>query len=124
MGLPISSVFNDGYIAELFDAYRRDPNSVEESWRQLFRLAESLGGAAPAGGAPVADQQEFARRVAGVARYTAAIRRYGHLAVQLDPLGTPPPGAIELTLDHYGITDTDLDMVSGAALDFPHLKTA
>lgn len=123
MSLPISSVFNDGYVAELYDAYRRDPNSVEESWRQLFRLAESLGGAAPAASAAPTDQQEFARRVAGVARYTAAIRSYGHLAVQLDPLGSPPPGAAELTLEHYGITESDLDMVSGAALNFPHLNT-
>ena len=142
MSHPIASVFNDGYVAEQFEAYRRDPNSVEESWRQFFRLAESLGGAAAADGAPAgatpagaaragavsagataADQQDFARKVAGVARYTAAIRRYGHLAVQLDPLGTPPPGARELTLEHYGITDADLDLVSGAAIDFPHLAT-
>ena len=127
MSQPIASVFNDGYVAEQFEAYRRDPNSVEESWRQFFRLAESLGGAAPAGTVPSdavgAGQQEFARIVAGVARYTAAIRRYGHLAVQLDPLGTPPPGARELTLEHYGITDSDLDAVSGAAIDFPHLAT-
>ena len=127
MSLPISSAFNDGYIAEQFEAYRRDPTSVDESWRQIFRLAESLGSAAPSG-APSAMQpaelQAFAHTVAGVARYTAAIRRYGHLAVQLDPLGTPPPGAVELTLEHYGITDADLDLVSGAAIDFPHLATA
>ena len=122
MNPAIASVFNDGYVAEQFEAYRRDPNSVEESWRQYFRLAESLGGAAPAGGA--GNDQEFARKVAGVARYTAAIRRYGHLAVQLDPLGSPPPGAVELTLEHYGITESDLDLVSGAAIDFPHLATA
>ncbi|MDQ8153894.1 MAG: 2-oxoglutarate dehydrogenase E1 component [Gemmatimonadota bacterium] len=126
MSLPVSSVFNDGYIAEQFEAYRRDPNAVDESWRQIFRLVESLGGgAAPDAAAPhAADLQEFARKVAGVARYTAAIRRYGHFAVQLDPLGTPPPGAVELTLEHYGITDADLDAVSGAAIDFPHLATA
>ena len=47
MSLPISSAFNDGYIAEQFEVYRRDPTSVEESWRQIFRLAESLGGVAP-----------------------------------------------------------------------------
>ncbi|MBA4072726.1 MAG: 2-oxoglutarate dehydrogenase E1 component, partial [Gemmatimonas sp.] len=127
MSLPISSAFNDGYIAEQFEAYRRDPASVEESWRQIFRLAESLGGVASTT-APTAseraDLQAFARKVAGAARYTAAIRRYGHLAVQLDPLGTPPPGAVELTLEHYGITDADLDLVSGAAIDFPHLATA
>lgn len=127
MSLPISSAFNDGYIAERFEAYRRDPASVEESWRQIFRLVESLGGVAPAAtttALQATDLQAFARKVAGAARYTAAIRRYGHLAVQLDPLGTPPPGAVELTLEHYGITDADLDLVSGAALDFPHLATA
>jgi 2-oxoglutarate dehydrogenase E1 component len=136
MSHPIASVFNDGYVAEQFAAYRRDPDSVEESWRQYFRLAESLAeslaGAGPVGGATagadsargVVNDQEFARKVAGVARYTAAIRRYGHLAVQLDPLGSPPPGAVELTLEHYGITESDLDLVSGAALDFPHLATA
>ncbi len=148
MSLPISSVFNDGYIAEQFEAYRRDPTLVDESWRQIFRLVESLGGVAPGPAtlpatptpsptaAPTAastatptaaltvDRQEFARKVAGAARYTAAIRRYGHFAVQLDPLGTPAPGAVELTLAHYGVTDADLDLVSGAALDFPHLATA
>jgi 2-oxoglutarate dehydrogenase E1 component len=121
MSHPIASVFNDGYVAEQFEAYRRDPNSVDESWRQYFRLAESLGGAAPAGNA--LNDQEFARKVAGVARYTAAIRRYGHFAVQLDPLGSPPPGALELTLEHYGLVDSDLDLVSGAAIGFPHLAT-
>jgi 2-oxoglutarate dehydrogenase E1 component len=127
MSLPISSAFNDGYIAEQFEAYRRDPTSVEESWRQMFRLVESLGGVAPTTAPAATDAtnlQAFAHTVAGVARYTAAIRRYGHLAVQLDPLGTPPPGAVELTLEHYGITDADLDLVSGAAIDFPHLSTA
>ena len=131
MSAPIASVFNDGYIAEQYEAYRRDPNAVEESWRQIFRLAESLAstspGSTPAEGAhasiPPGELQAFAHKVAGVARYTAAIRRYGHLAVQLDPLGTPPPGAVELTLEHYGITDADLDLVSGASIDFPHLAT-
>ena len=45
----------------------------------------------------------------GVSRYLNSIRRYGYLAVQLDPLGSPPPGALELTPEHYGITDADLD---------------
>jgi len=44
---PITGVYNDGYIKEAYDAFRRDPASVDESWRQFFRFAESLGGAAP-----------------------------------------------------------------------------
>ena len=126
---PISSVFNDAYAAEQFEAYRRDPASVEESWRQFFRFAEqAMGGYAPAAATsaaagPVHDE-EYARKVAGAARYTTAIRTYGHFAVQLDPLGTPPPGAPELTLEFFGIVEADLDIVTGAALGFPHLATA
>ena len=127
MSLPISSAFNDGYIAERFEAYRRDPTSVDESWRQIFRLAEALGSDAPSG-APSAMQpaelQAFAHKVAGVARYTAAIRRYGHLAVQLDPLGTPPPGAVARTHEQLGMTHPPHALVNGAAHDVPHLATA
>ena len=41
---PTTTVFNDGYIAEMYEAFRRDPSSVEESWRQFFRTAQSLAG--------------------------------------------------------------------------------
>jgi 2-oxoglutarate dehydrogenase E1 component len=90
--LPITSAFNDGYIAELYEAYRRDPASVEESWRQFFRFAEGLAGGAGQG---VIDES-LLRKVAGAAALIGAIQRYGHLAVQLDPLGAPPLGAAEL----------------------------
>jgi 2-oxoglutarate dehydrogenase E1 component len=120
---PIASVFNDAYIAEQYDNFRRDPGSVDESWRQFFRLAAAFGGTEPAPAGSTGPDQDFARRVVGVSRYLNSIRRYGYLAVQLDPLGSPPPGATELTLEHYGITEADLDLVTGAALGFPHLAT-
>src|SRR5665213_2500572 len=123
MADPIASVFNDAYIAEQYEQFRRDPGSVDESWRQFFRLAAEYGGGAPAAPAAGEPDQDFARRVVGVSRYLNSIRRYGYLAVQLDPLGSPPPGAVELTLEHYGITEADLSLVSGAALGFPHLGT-
>jgi 2-oxoglutarate dehydrogenase E1 component len=125
---PIASVFNDAYAAEQFEAYRRDPQSVEESWRQFFRFAEQAAGLAPASSSSSAvgmrpSDTDFAAKVAGIARYTSAIRAYGHMAVQLDPLGEPPPGAPELTLEFYGLVEADLDLVSGASLGFPHLAT-
>jgi 2-oxoglutarate dehydrogenase E1 component len=83
---PTTTVFNDGYIAETYDAYRRDPASVDESWRQFFRTAESLAGVAGGGVADAA----LLRKTAGAAALVDAIRSYGHLAVHLDPLGTPP----------------------------------
>src|SRR6185369_7146934 len=104
-GLPTTSAFNDGYIAELYEAYRRDPGSVDESWRQFFRFAESIAGAGPTAvpaipAGPV--DAGFLRDVAASAKLVDAIRNYGHLAVPLDPLGTAPPGTPELTPEFHG----------------------
>ncbi|GAC1689207.1 MAG: 2-oxoglutarate dehydrogenase E1 component [Gemmatimonadaceae bacterium] len=116
---PITSAFNDGYIAEVYDAYRRDPGSVDESWRQFFRVAESLGRSS---GSPAADPQ-YLRTVAGAAALADAIRHYGHLAVHLDPLGTSPLGAAELSPEFHGITEADLARIPAAALREPYAIT-
>jgi 2-oxoglutarate dehydrogenase E1 component len=113
--LPITSVFNDAYIAEAFEAYRRDPASVDESWRQFFRFAEALGGAQPAAGAA---DPELLRKTAAAASLVHAVRQFGHLAVQIDPLGTPPLGARELTPEYHGIAEADLEAVPASALGF------
>lgn len=150
----LTSVFNDGYIAEQFEQFRRDPGSVDETWRQYFRVAASLyasDAAAPmpsngsassqhalAVGQPpveplsrvqpaveplsgvqpsVAADITMLRKAAAASALQAAIRNYGHFAVQLDPLGTPPPGAAELTPEFHGITQADLEALPGALLD-------
>jgi 2-oxoglutarate dehydrogenase E1 component len=118
---PITGVFNDGYISEAYEAYRRDPFSVDESWRQFFRFAESLGGApAPAvSGEPAQAGRidpAFLRDVAAAAELVDAIRSYGHLAVPLDPLGTPPEGTPELTLEFHGLSEEHLASIPGIAL--------
>jgi len=117
---PITGVFNDGYITEAYEAYRRDPDSVDESWRQFFRFAESLGGVArptAAGEIPSAGlDPAFLRDVAAAAELVDAIRSYGHLAVSLDPLGTPPEGTPELTPEFHGLTDERLAQIPGVVL--------
>ena len=114
MSAPVTSVFNDGYIAEQYERYRRDPASVDEGWRQYFRFAEGLSGAAAATSG-VADAA-LLRKVAGAAGLISAIQRYGHLWVQIDPLGSPPPGAAEMTPEFHGITEGDLRDVPAEAL--------
>src|SRR5437868_2615144 len=105
MSLPAISAFNDGYVAELYEKFRRDPASVDESWRGYFRFAERLsGGAALAASAPVSADAELLRKVAGAAGLVSAIQRYGHMCVQIDPLGTPPSGAAEMTPEFHGIS--------------------
>jgi 2-oxoglutarate dehydrogenase E1 component len=118
---PITGVFNDGYISEVYEAYRRDPASVDESWRQFFRFAESLSGAAApaASGEPVSAGKidtAFLRDVAAAAELVDAIRSYGHLAVPLDPLGTPPEGTPELTPEFHGLSEEHLASIPGTVL--------
>jgi len=117
--LPITSAFNDAYIVEMYDAYRRDPSSVDESWRQFFRFAESLAGT----GGPSTLDEPLLRKVAGAAALIGAIQRYGHLAVQLDPLGSPPLGAAELKPEFHGITEADLHDIPATALADAHTST-
>ncbi len=118
--LPITGVFNDGYIAELYESYRRSPASVDESWRQFFRMAERLAGPSEAG---VYDEA-LLRKAAGAASLVSAIEQYGHLAVQLDPLGSPPPGAAELKPEFHGIGEGDLVQIPASALGDPSGGTA
>jgi 2-oxoglutarate dehydrogenase E1 component len=129
MTAAITSVFNDGIFAEQFERYRHDPSSVDETWRQYFRIAESLFGtgappsaSAPTGGATT--DVAFLKKVAAAASLQQAIRNYGHYAVQLDPLGTPPPGAEDLSPEFWGLTDADLQAIPGAALGDDRFATA
>ena len=129
---PITGVYNDAYIAEVFEAFQRDPASVDASWRQFFRVAESIGGGhgipvdAPAANAPLAAtvgttpiDRSVLRKVAGAAALAHAIRQYGHLDVQLDPLGSPALGAMELSPLFHRITEPDLTEVPASALGLP-----
>ena len=111
---PTTTVFNDGYIAEAYDAWKADPTSVDESWRQFFRTAESLAG----GTSGTRPDDALLRKTAGAAGLVDAIRQYGHLAVQLDPLGGAPPGAAELAAEFHGVAEADLASVPATALGY------
>jgi len=116
---PITGAFNDALIAEMYERFRASPESVDESWRQFFRFAQSLAGAAP----EVASES-LLRKVAAAAALVEDIRHYGHLAVRLDPLGTRPVGAQELTPEFHGLTEDDLERIPGSALGFPDATAA
>jgi 2-oxoglutarate dehydrogenase E1 component len=95
---------NRGYVLELYERFRRDPSSVDERTRAVFERwtppAEVVG--------TQADTVTLEKAVAGVT-LAQAIRRYGHLAANLDPLGLRPiVGDPSLLADTHGVTEDDL----------------
>jgi 2-oxoglutarate dehydrogenase E1 component len=119
--VPITGAFNDAFIAGLYEQWLADPDSVDASWRQFFSLARSLTSGTAA--APAASTTQL-RSVAAAAALVDAIRLYGHYAVQLDPLGSPPLGAAELSPEFHGITEEELRAIPGAALGFEDATAA
>ncbi len=102
---------NAAYVQELYDRYRADPDSVDAATRAAFdrwdgtaptsqKLA-SLSAAARSGGVDP-------MKAAAVFALAQAIRNFGHLDAQLDPLGSPPPGDPALLLETHGLTEDDL----------------
>ncbi len=117
MPLPAVSVFNDGYIAELYEQFRRDPGSVDASWREYFRFAQQLAGAPGATpSSTAAPDVDLLRKVAAAADLVSAIQRYGHMSVQIDALGAPPSNAAEMTAEFHGLTEADLREIPARAL--------
>src|SRR5918993_2141075 len=97
------SGLNRGYVLELYEKYRQDPASVDAETRALFEQwtppAEET--VEIGGGMPVL-------KAVGAVNLAQSIRRYGHLAAQLDPLGSAPPGDPTLLPETHGLTNADL----------------
>src|SRR3954466_779527 len=121
---------NAGYVLDLYDRYRQDPNSVDPDTRATFERVdpaevEALATARPRSGAPpVATSAPTGpiydvSAVVGAAALAQAVRDYGHLDVQLDPLGTPPHGAPELHPTFYGVTDAQLAALPVQSIPWP-----
>ena len=119
---------NAGYVYELFERYQRDPSSVDEATRRAFATwtpsdpAESTSqpqssaveGSGRAGGS--ADVQ------ASIAAFTLAgkIRRFGHLAAKLDPLGFHDPiGDPSLAQQSHGLTTDTLKKLPASIVSGP-----
>jgi 2-oxoglutarate dehydrogenase E1 component len=103
------SGINAGYVLELYERYQADPLSVDEKTRALFATWKPTDAPAAAPG----DGPDIEVAVAA-ANLVESIRRYGHLAAQLDPLGTAPIGDPSLSPQAHGITDEDLKALPSA----------
>ena len=113
---------NRGYVLELYEKFRRDPSSVDADTRQLFAgwtPPDTDDGAVAAAVAPPADPRQV-QKVVGAVNLAQSIRRYGHLAARLDPLGVrPPQGDPSLLPEWHGVTAEDLRSLPATLLRSP-----
>ena len=115
---------NRAYLLDLYDRYLNDPASVDGEARTLFQTwtppADADTGTATAPAPAVADLQ----KVVGAVNYAQAIRRYGHLAAQLDPLGAPPVGDPTLEPETHGVSTDDLRQLPPTLFGSPLAQSA
>ena len=110
---------NLAYILELYEQYRKDPNTVDEGTRELFERwspaetepaasgKEALPGLAPG-------QAPSLLSITGAANLAQAIRSYGYLSARLNPLEEAPAQDSVLTLAFHKLTEGDLvDLPAG-----------
>ncbi|CAA9416099.1 MAG: 2-oxoglutarate dehydrogenase E1 component, partial [uncultured Rubrobacteraceae bacterium] len=116
---------NLGYVLELYERYREDPDSVDEGAREFFgswsppRPNGTNGSAATA--AP-RDIELDVEKAVGASKHVRHIRDFGHRAAKLDPLGSEPPGDPTLDPEFYRITDDDLDHLPPLIIGGPIAK--
>src|SRR5215217_8252926 len=108
---------NADIIEATYQAWLKDHNSVDPTWRAFFQgftlgangasPVEALtGGAAEAHAAePIIDSLKQSR----VHQLINAYRALGHLEAHLDPLSAPPTSHPKLSLSQYNLSDADLD---------------
>ncbi|MCC6190954.1 MAG: 2-oxoglutarate dehydrogenase E1 component [Anaerolineales bacterium] len=112
---------NAGWVVELYERYRRDPNAVDAVTRQLFeRWAPPVETEALA---PTASAFDLSK-VVGAVNLAHAIRGHGHRAARLDPLGAPPPGDPLLLPSAHGLTESDLRSLPASLVGRPIAEQA
>ena len=105
---------NRGYVLELYEKYRNDPASVDAGTRAIFeQWTPSAESTAVPEGLPY-------EKIVGAARLAQSIRRYGHLAATLDPLGLrAPSGDPSLLPETHSITEEDLRNLPATLVSSP-----
>jgi 2-oxoglutarate dehydrogenase E1 component len=114
---------NAGYVADLFDRYQQDPDTVDPETRAIFDAW--LAGPTPSStlAVPAADALDVSA-AAGAAALAQAIRLFGHLGASIDPLGSAPPGDPQLDAATHGVDEDLLERLPGRAVGGPVGRTA
>lgn len=107
---------NVDYVEQLFQQYKKDPQSVEPHWQAFFagfdlglaRLGKS--GADKVASEGLAPGDSFTM---GVFDLVHSYRELGHCEATIDPLGSQRPEQPLLRLSEFNMTEADLDRKVG-----------
>lgn len=118
---------NAGYILELYERYQQDPASVDAATRAAFanwsppaEAEAGVNGLGKTAVSPSPTQAVFpTEKLTAAVRLVQAIREYGHLAADIDPLGAPRPGDPSLELATHGLSEADLQQLPATILTGP-----
>jgi 2-oxoglutarate dehydrogenase E1 component len=113
---------NAAYVLELYERYRQNPDSVDPQTRQAFESWTPAGDAAAEEGIQHAPADT--RIIVGAANLVESIRRYGHLAARLDPLGSTPIGDPSLSPRAHGLSDDDLRKLPASLVGGPAAESS
>ncbi|HEX5107215.1 MAG TPA: 2-oxoglutarate dehydrogenase E1 component [Vicinamibacterales bacterium] len=113
---------NAGYVLELYEKFRQNPDAVDPATRSAFEswTPPADPAAAPAAGAAA----PHIHTIVGAANLAESVRRYGHLAARIDPLGSTPPGDPSLSPRAHGISDDDLRQLPASLVGGPVAETS
>ncbi len=95
---------NSGYVVELYERYLQDPDSVDPDARVLFEKWNPETSESTTTDAHPQDMD----KIVATANLAQAIRAFGHLEADLDPLGSTPPGDSCLSVAGHNLTNEDL----------------
>jgi 2-oxoglutarate dehydrogenase E1 component len=110
---------NGAVTDEMYRRWRDNPQSVDVTWRAFFagmQFAGKLDGVTAVAPAATAETADL-RLQTGVVRLVFWYRQAGHLQAAIDPLATAPPSPCPLlSLEHFGLTQADLDRTVDGSL--------
>jgi 2-oxoglutarate dehydrogenase E1 component len=113
---------NLGYVLELYDRYRQDPDTVDAATRAFFaHWTPPSDGRQPV---PQDLPGLAVEKIVGAVNLAQAIREFGHLAAQLDPLGSAPHGDPSLDPATYSLSDDDLRALPASLIAGPAAEGA
>ncbi|NOT43534.1 MAG: 2-oxoglutarate dehydrogenase E1 component [Acidobacteria bacterium] len=114
---------NAGYVLELYERYRQNPDSVDAPTRAFFQTWQpdetEATPPASAHASPASIQA-----IVGAANLADSLRRFGHLAATIDPLGSAPFDDPSLYPAAHQISNDDLKKLPASLVGGPVAQTS